>query len=214
MTKNFVPPIVQIFVHIFHTLIVLTTSLFVSILDLTVLLSDSTDSSSQTSSSVSTETIPSSQSSSIVLSQPPLNPIPLTPSLKTTPINTPRHTPLPTSVQQQTQTSLTLPLSDTEFSLTPFHVTPSHSPPPSLLHIPDPSGIDLLLLRNLNNPTPRKSSLIPTSIKSFRRRSQFDHSLPIPPPCSHLPPQSSSSIPPPKALKILALELFDFLQEI
>ena len=213
MIIPFVPPIVQILSQISHTLIILTTPLFVSILDLTVFLSDSTNSSSQTSSSVSIDTFPSSHNSFIVLPQPPFNPIPITPSLNTTPINTPRHTPLPTSVQQQTQTSLTLPLSDTEFSLTPFHVTSSHSPPSSLLHIPDPSDIDPLLLRNLNNPNQRKSIIIPTSIKSFRRRSQFDDSLPLPPPCSHLPSQPSSSIPPPKALKIPAHELFDSLQK-
>ena len=213
MHKTFVPPIVLIFVQSFHTLIILTTPVFVPILDLTVFLSDSTDSNFQTSSSVSTDTIPSSQSSSIVLPQPPLNPIPVTPSLNTTPINTPRHTPLPTSVQQQTQTSLTLPLSDTEFSLTPFNITPTHSPPPSLLHIPDPSDIDPLLLKNIINPTPRKSILIPTSIKSYRRRSQFDHSLLILTPCSHLPSQSSSSKPPPKALKIHALESFQSLRK-
>ena len=133
--------------------------------------------------------------------------------MNTTPINTPHNTPLPTSVQEQTQTFSTLPLSDTEFTLTPFNITPTHAPPPSLLHIPDPSDIDPLLLRNLNNPTPRKSILIPTSIKSFRRRSQFDRSLPIHPSCSHLQSQPSSSIPPPKALKTTALESFDSLQK-
>ena len=56
-----------------------------------------------------------------------------------------------------------------------------------------------------------KSILIPTSIKSFRRRSQFDNSLPVPPPCSHLP--SQSSLPPPKSFKIPAIESFDSLQK-
>ena len=182
-------------------------------MDLTVFLSDSTDSSPQTSSSVSSDTIPPPQSCCKVLPQPPLHPIPVTPSLNATPTNTPRHTYLPTSVPQQTQTSLTLPLSDTDIPFTPFNITPTHYPPPSLLHIPDPSYIDTLLLQNLNNPTPRKPILIPTSIKPFRRRSQFDHSLPIPSPCSLLQSQSSSSIPPPKPLKIPALELFDSLQK-
>ena len=46
-----------------------------------------------------------------------------------TPINTPSHTPIKTSVPQQTQTSLTLPFSDTEFPPSPFNITPTHSPP-------------------------------------------------------------------------------------
>ena len=108
---------------------------------------------------------------------------------------------------------MTLPLPDTEFSLTPFNITSTQSPPPSLCHIPDPSDIDHLSLRNRDNPTPRKSILIPTSINSFRRRPQFDHSLPIPPPCFHLQSHSSSSIHPPKAPKILALESFDSFQK-
>ena len=105
-------------------------------MDLSVFLSDSTDSNYQTSSSVSTDTTALSQSHSTVLQQPPLNPIQITPSLNATPTTTPRHTPVPTSVQQKTQTSLTLPLSDTEFLLTPFNITPTHSPLPSLSHIP------------------------------------------------------------------------------
>ena len=79
------------------------------------------------------------------------------------------------------------------------------------MDLPDPSDIDPLLLRNIINPTAHKSIIIPTSIKSFRRRSQFDNSLPFPPPCSHLP--SQSSLPPPKSLKIPALESFDFLRK-
>ena len=47
------------------------------------------------------------------------------------------------------------------------------------MDLPDPSDIDPLLLRNIINPTARKSIIIPTSIKSFRRRSQFDNSLPF-----------------------------------
>ena len=191
---------------------IFATFLFVSILDLPVFLSDSTDSTSQTSSSVATDIISSSQTSLQIFQQPPGNPIPATPSLNTTPINTPSHTPIKTiktSVPQQTQTSLTLPLSDTEFPLPPFNITPTRSPPPSLLHIPDPSDIDPLILRNINNPTTPKSILIHTFIKSFRRRSQLDNFLPIPPPCSHLP--SQSSLPPQKSLKIPALESFDSL---
>ena len=163
------------------------------------------DSSSQTSSTVPTDTIPSSQTS-VPTQQPPLNPIPITPSLYTTPVNTATHTPLQTSVPQQTQTSLTLPLSDTEF---PFDITPTHSPPPSSCHIPDPSDINTTLLRNINKPTLPRLKLIPTSIKSFRR--QFDNSLSIPPPCSHISTQSS--LPPPKSLKIPALESLDSLQK-
>ena len=114
------------------------------------------DSSSRTSSTVSTDIIPPSQTS-VSTQQPPLNPIPITPSLDTTPVNTPTHNPLQTSVPQQTQTSLTLPLSDTEF---PFDITPNHSPPSSSFHIPDPSDINPTLLRNINNPTlPRLKNL-------------------------------------------------------
>ena len=165
------------------------------------------DSYSRTSSTVSTDTIPSSQTS-VPTQQPPLNPIPITPSLDTTPVNTPTHTPLQTSVPQQTQTSLTLPLSDTEF---PFDITPTHSPPSSSFHIPDPSDINPTLLRNINNPTLPRLKLIPTSIKSFRRCSQLDISLSLPPPCSHTSTQSS--LPPPKSLKIPALESLDSLQK-
>ena len=166
------------------------------------------DSSSQPSSSVSTDTIPSSQSFLPVPHQPPLNPLPITPSLDTTPVNTPTHTPLKTSIPQQTQTSLTLPLSDTE---SPFNITPTHSPPPSSFHIPDPSDINPTLLRNINIPTLPTPKLIPTSIKTFRRRSQLDNSFSIPPPCSHI--SSQPSLPPPKPLKIPALESIDSLQK-
>ena len=165
------------------------------------------DSSSQTSSTVSTDTIPSSQTS-VPTQQPPLNPIPITPSLDTTPVNTPTHTPLQISVPQQTQTSLTLPFSDTEF---PFDITPTHSPPPSSYHIPDPSDINPTLLQNIIKPTLPRLKLIPTSIKSFRRRSQLDNSLSIPPPCSHTSTQSS--LPPLKSLKIPALEYLVSLQK-
>ena len=166
------------------------------------------DSSSQPSSSVSTDTIPSSQSFLPVPHQPPLNPIPITPSLDTTPVITPTHTPFKASIPQQTQTSLTLLLADTE---SPSNITPTHSPPPSSFHIPDPSDINPTLLRNINNPTLPTPKLIPTSIKSFRRRSQLDNSLSIPPPCSHI--SSQPSLPPPKPLKIPALESIDSLQK-
>ena len=166
------------------------------------------DSSSQPSSSVSTDTIPSSQTSVPTPQQPPLNPIPITPSLETTPVNTPSHTPLQTSVPQQTQTSLTLPLSDTEF---PFDITPTHSPPPCSYHIPDPSDNNPTFLRHINKPTLPRLKLVPTSKKSFRRRFQLDNSLSIPPPCSHISTQSS--LPPPKSFKIPALESLDSLQK-
>ena len=191
-----------IFSYLIEVLIYLP---FVSILGLTVFLSDS---SSQPSSSVSTDTLPPSQSFRPTPQQPPLNPIPITPSLDTTPVKTPTHTPLKTSIPQQTQTSLTLPLSDTD---SPFNITPTHSPPPSSFHIPDPSDINPILLRNINNPTLPKPKLIPTSIKSFRRRSQLDNSLSIPPPCSHI--SSQPSLPPPKPLKVPALESLDSLQK-
>ena len=178
---------------------------FVSILNLTEFLSDS---SSQPSSSVSSDTIPSSQTSVPTPQQPPLNPIPITPSLDTTPVNTPSHTPLQTSVPQQIQTFLTLPLSDTEF---PFDITPTHSPSPSSYHIPDPSDINPTFLTNINKPTHSRLKLIPISIKNFRRRSQLDHSLSILSPCSHISTQSS--LPPPKSLKIPALESLDSLQK-
>ena len=166
------------------------------------------DSSSQPSSSVSTDTLPSSQSFIPTPQQPPLNPIPIIPSLDTTPVNTPTHTPLKTSIPQQTQTSLTLPLSDTD---SPFNITPTHSPPPPSFHIPDPSDINPILLRNINNPTLPEPKLIPTSIKIFRRRSQLDNSLSVPPPCSHI--SSQPSLPPHKPLKIPALESLDSLQK-
>ena len=140
--------------------------------------------------------------------QPPLNPIPITPSLDTTPVNTPTHTPLKASVPQQTHPTLTLPLSDTDSH---FNITPTHSPPPSSFHIPDPSDINPTLLRNINNSTLPVPKLIPTSIKSFRRRSQLDNSLSIPPPCSHI--SSQPSLPPPKPPKIPALESPDSLQK-
>ena len=52
-------------------------------------------------------------------------------------------------------------------------------------------------------------SLPPSSLSVDK--SQFDNSLPIPRPCSHIP--SQSSLPPPKSLKIPALESFDSLQK-
>ena len=169
-------------------------------------------SSSQPSSSVSSDTIPSSQrffDQLLTSQQPPLNPIPITPSLDTTPVNTTSHTPLKTSVPQQTQPSLTLPLSDTEI---PFDITPAHSSPPSSsCHIPDPSDINPTFLRNINNPTLPKPNLIPTSIKSFRRRSQLDNSFSIPPPCSHIPLNLHS--PQLNLLKFLPSNLLTLLRK-
>ena len=173
-----------------HSLLKFTTFLFLSILDLTVFFSYSTDSTSQTSSSVSTDIISSSQNTLQIFQQPPLNPIPVIPSLNTTPINTPSRTPIKTSVPQHSQTSLTLPFSDTDFPLSTFNITPTHSPPSSLLHIPDPSDNDPLLLRIINNPTAPKSIVIPTSITFFVdvlnliNLFQFLHLVPI----SHLNP--------------------------
>ena len=69
----------------------------------------------------------------------------------------------------------------------------------------------LTLLRNINNPNLPRLKLIPTSIKPFRRRSQLDNSLSIPPPCSHT--STKSSLPPPKPLKIPVLEFIDSLQK-
>ena len=197
---NFFAPFQYQYLFIFSFLIeVLIYFPFVCILDLTVFLSDS---SSQPSSSVLSDTLPSLQSFLPTPQQPPLKPIP------TTPVNTPTHIPLKTSIPQKTQTFLTLPLSDTD---SPFNITPTHSPPPSCFHIPDPSDIKPILLRNINNPTPPKPNLKPTSIKSFRRRSQLDNSLSIPPPCSHI--SSQTSLPPPKPLKIPSLESLDSLQK-
>ena len=71
--------------------------------------------------------------------------------------------------------------------------------------------LTLLFFEILKNPTLPRIKLIPTSIKSFRRRSQIDISLSIPPPCSHTSTQSS--LPPPKSLKIPALESLDSLQK-
>ena len=101
----------------------------VSILDPTVPSLSGSHSNSSVSSSVSTDTFNSSKTSSLILHRPPLQPIPITPSLNATPTNTPNNTPKTTPIKLQPQTSLTLPLSDTKFPSTPFDITPTHSPP-------------------------------------------------------------------------------------
>ena len=77
------------------------------------------------SSSVSTDT---NYSSSFILHRPLSNPNPITPSLNTTSTNTPTFTPKTTHFKRQPQKSLGLPLSDTEFPLPDFVITPTHSP--------------------------------------------------------------------------------------
>ena len=141
------------------------------------------DSSSSVSSSVSSVTINSSQTSSFFLQRPPLDLIPITAPSNTILINNPRHTLKTTPIKLKPQTSFTFPLSETVLPLTPFDMIPTHSPPP---HIPDPSDFDPIILCNIKQPIPRKSLLVPTSIKG-RRRSQFDPSLPLPKPCKHHP---------------------------
>ena len=95
--------------------------------------------------------------------------------------------------------------------MTPFHITPTHSPPPPHPHIPDTSDIDTILFRNINKLQPRKPILVPTSIKRRRRHAQFDPSFPLPKPCNHFQPEIS--LPPPKLLKIPALDSLDTLSE-
>ena len=150
------------------------------------------------------------------MNSPPLNPIPIFPSLNTTPTHTPRiqtptHTSQTTPIALQTQQSLTIPFSDTEFPLDPFDITLTHSPPPSPNHIPDPSDIDQLLLRSINKPHTRKTHLFPTSFKGRRKHSQFDPSFLLPKPCLHSQP--GHSFHPPKLLKIPVLESFETLSE-
>ena len=145
-----------------------------------------------------------------------MNQITITLSLNTTDTHTPRsqtptQTPQTTPIALQFQKYLTISLSDTEFPLDPFDITPTHSPPPSFSHIPDPSNIDSILLRNTNKPHTSKRPLIPTSTKGRRRHSQFDPSLPLLKPCSHSQP--GPSLPPPKRLKIPVLEPFETLTE-
>ena len=166
--------------------------------------SSSTDCSSSVSSSVSTDTNNSSQFSFLILHRPILNPIPITSSLNTTPTNTPKLDPISTPIKLQTQKYLTLHLSDTEFPLTPFDITSTHSALPPHPHIPDPSDIDPILLSNNNKHQSRKSIVDPNSIKRRRRHSQFDPSLPLPKPCIHS--QLETSLPSPKPLTTPALE--------
>ena len=130
--------------------------------------------------------------------------------MNTTHTNTPTLTPITTPIKLQSQNFLPLPLSVTELPLTPFDITTTHSPPPHP-HIPDPSDIDPILLRNINKPHSRKSILVPTPIKGRRRHSQFDPSLHLPKPCIHSQPEPS--LPPPKPSTILVLDSFDTLRE-
>ena len=80
------------------------------------------------------------------------------------------------------QISLTLPLSNTEFPLTPSDITPAHLPPLPYPHNPHPSYIDPIPLRNINKPQSRKQILFPTSIKGRRRHFQVDPSFFLPKP--------------------------------
>ena len=78
-----------------------------------------------------------------MINRPPLNLIPITPSLNTTPSHTPQtQTPQTTPFALQTQKSLTIPLSDSEFQFDPFDITATHFPRPSFSHIPDLSDFD------------------------------------------------------------------------
>ena len=126
--------------------------------------SSSTNSSSSASSSVYTDTINFSQTPSLILNRPPLYPIPINPSLNTTPTHTsqtqtPIQTPQTTPIALQTRKTLTVPFSDTELPLDPFDITPTHSPPPSFRHIPDPSDIGPILLDNFIKPHTSKKPL-------------------------------------------------------
>ena len=129
---------------------------------------------------------------------------PIAPPLNTTPTHKTQ-----TPMALQTKNSLIIPLSDTEFPLDLFDITPTHSPHPSFSHIPDPSDIDPILLRIINKYHTLKRSLIPTSIKGRRRHSQFDPSLPLPKPCSHSQPGPSHH--PPKPSKIPVFEPIEIL---
>ena len=87
-----------------------------------------------------------------MLHLPPLNRIPVNPSLDNTPTNAPTLTPEATPIKLQPQKSFTLSLPDTEFALTTFHITPTPPPPHPL--IPDHGDIDPKLLRKINKPQP------------------------------------------------------------
>ena len=122
------------------------------------------NSSSSASSSLSSDTINSSRIPSLITNHPPLFPIPITPSLNTTPTHTsqiqaPTQTPQTSPIAFRTQKSLTITISDTEIPLDPFVVTPTHPPPATSRHTPDPSDIDPILLRNINKPRTRKNLL-------------------------------------------------------
>ena len=131
-----------VLILLYHMLIALTITRqkllsFPSWIQFPVTLSSSfTDASTSVSTEVSINT---SQASSLILHRPALNPIPITPSLTTTPANIPAPTPKTTPIKLQRPKSLTLPLSDTDFPL--FDITPTHSLPPHF-YISDPRDID------------------------------------------------------------------------
>ena len=98
-----------------------------------------------------------------------MNPIPTIQSLNTTPTHSPRtqtptQAPQTTTIALQTQKVLTIPISDNEFPLDPFDITPTHSPPPSLKDIPDLSDNDPIFLRKISKPqSPRDLFFLPPS---------------------------------------------------
>ena len=156
----------------------------------------------------------SSQISALILHHPPPSSKSYTyyPSLNTTPTNTPTITPKTSPFKLQPRKPLTLPLSDTEFLLTPFDFTPTHAPPHHHPHIPDPSprDNDASLFRNIIKTQPRNPILVPKSLKGRRRHSQFDPSLPLLKPCKHSQPKPT--LPTPKSLTIPVLECFEKTQ--
>ena len=108
-----------IYTSIKHLIILVKTLLFPSWILLFLQPSILQTPALSVSSSVSADTINSSPTS-FILHRPPLNPFPITPSLNTTPTNTPTFTPETASNKLQPQKSSTIPLSDTEFPLTPL----------------------------------------------------------------------------------------------
>ena len=67
-----------------------------------------------------------SPNSSLNLHSPPLNPIPVTLSLDTTPTDTVQHTPKTSPIKLNSRIFLFLSLPDTEFNLTPFDITTTY----------------------------------------------------------------------------------------